>query len=142
MLLDFLFKVLWDSHEGRSREVSPARQGKPTALAGSLCMCRPCCQVTNNPSTSDFSQHRYFSASSTYCRISLEMEVHQLERVGHHSIRVSHFKAKCFPMLPSRTRSFRNLLKIWTNLTWPPRLSQSLRCLMAARRQADKALLP
>lgn len=140
MLLDFLFKVLWDSHEGRGREVSPARQGKPTSLAGSLCMGGPCCQETNNPSTSDFSQHRYFSASSTYRRISLETVSSSVrDRVSHHSIRVSHFKAKCLPRIPSRTRSFHNLLKIWTNLTWTPRLNQSLRGLMVARRQ-DKAL--
>lgn len=145
MLLDFLFRVLWDSHEGRGREVSPTRQGKPTSLAGSLCMGGPCCQETHNPSTSDFSQHRYFSASSTYRRISLETVSSSVrDRVSHHSIRVSHFKAKCLPMLPSRTRSFHNLLKIWTNLTWPPSLNQSLRVkahgCKEARRQGAVAL--
>lgn len=68
-LLDFLFKVLWDSHEGRDRGggggggMSPARKGKPTTLATPFCVGRPCCRAPNNPTTF---QHTYFSAPRIY----------------------------------------------------------------------------
>lgn len=121
--------------------------GKGANSPGKLTFCvgRPCCQATNNPSTSD-----YFPAQVLRSLLLVPItESHQ--RWASSSVRdrvIVQFRFltskpnKRFPMIPSGTRSFHNLLKIWTNLTWLPRPNQSLRGLTAARRQGNKAFLP